>query len=136
MSEQNKKVARQFIEAMGAGDAATFDAILAPDAIAVAKGYCRLSGTRQRDQMVSAVKAFKQIVPNGFQPTFKTVTAEGDRVMIEWEGKAELKNGASYHNQYLMAFTLKDGKIKQVNEYFCTKLADEVMYPVAVTMNV
>jgi ketosteroid isomerase-like protein len=136
MSEQNKKVALGFIESMGAGDAAAFDACLAPNAIAVAKGFCKLSGTRQRDQMVNAVKAFKQIVPNGFQPTFKTVTAEGDRVMIEWEGKAKLKNGADYNNQYVMAFTLKDGKITQVNEYFCTKLADEVMYPVAVTMGV
>jgi hypothetical protein len=29
-----------------------------------------------------------------------------------------------------MVFTLRDGKIKHVNEYFCTKLADEVLYPV------
>ena len=25
--------------------------------------------------------------------------------------------------------TLKDGKIRQLNEYFCTKLADEVFFP-------
>ena len=136
MSEQNKKVACTFIESMSAGDAATFDSVLAPDAIAIAKGFCRLSGTRQRAQMVNGVKAFKQIVPKGFQPVFRTITAEDDRVMIEWEGNATLSNGAAYHNQYVMAFTLKDGKITQVNEYFCTKLADKVMYPVAVTMNV
>ena len=36
MSEQNKKVALSFIESMGAGDAKTFDSVLAPNAIAVA----------------------------------------------------------------------------------------------------
>jgi hypothetical protein len=28
-----------------------------------------------------------------------------------------------------MVFTLHGGRIKQVNEYFCTILADEVLFP-------
>lgn len=28
-----------------------------------------------------------------------------------------------------MVFTLRDGRIQHVNEYFCTLLADAVLYP-------
>jgi len=63
------------------------------------------------------------------QPVIRSVTAEGDRVVVEFEGNATLSNGASYCNQYCMVFTLSDGRIKQVNEYFCTLLADEVLFP-------
>ena len=58
-----------------------------------------------------------------------TVTAEGDRVVVEWEGRATLKNGEPYHNQYVMVFTMKDGKIAQLNEYFCSKLAEKALFP-------
>lgn len=129
MSEQNKQVALKFIDAMGKGDKEVFASTLAPDAIAVAKGFAKLSGTRTRDMSVGTAEMFKKLWPTGLNPDIKTVTAEGDRVMVEFEGHALCSNGKRYDNQYVMAFTLKDGKIKQVNEYFCTKLADEVMLP-------
>lgn len=73
-------------------------------------------------------------MPTGLSPTIQTVTAEGDRVAVEFEGNATLSNGASYCNQYCRVFTVRDGKIRQVNEYFCTKLADEVLYPLVAAM--
>jgi ketosteroid isomerase-like protein len=129
MSEQNKKVAIAFIEAMGKGDSAGIDATLGPNAVAVAKGTSKFAGTRDRNRVVSSTGDFKNLVPKGFNPEFKTVTAEGDRVVVEWEGRATLKNGKPYHNQYVMVFTMKDGKIAQLNEYFCSKLAEEALFP-------
>ncbi len=43
--------------------------------------------------------------------TVQGVTAEGDRVAIEAEGRAELKNGRIYANRYHYLFVLRDGKI-------------------------
>ncbi len=40
-----------------------------------------------------------------------------------------LKNGTRYANQYCMVFTMRDGKISGLNEYYCTILADECMLP-------
>jgi ketosteroid isomerase-like protein len=51
------------------------------------------------------------------------------RVAVEFEGDATLVNGERYCNQYCMVFTLKDGRIRQVNEYYCTILADEKIGP-------
>ena len=130
MSEQNKRVVTSFIEAMGKSDPDTAAQCLAPDATTVAKGFGKFAGVRHRDRIIATIAVFKQLVPSGLSPIVHTITAEEDRVTVEFEGDATLANGASYCNQYCMVFTLSDGKIKHINEYFCTKLADEVLYPV------
>ena len=129
MSEQNKQVVLKFMEAMAQGDADAAAPCLAPDAFTLAKGFGKFAGVREYDLILATIGAFKNLVPEGMQPVIRSVTAEGDRVVVEFEGNATLSNGASYCNQYCMVFTLSDGRIKQVNEYFCTLLADEVLFP-------
>ncbi len=129
MSEQNKQVVLRFIEAMGKGNAEDAAPCLAPDAFTLAKGFGKFAGMRQHDLILATIGAFRKLVPDGMQPVIQSVTGEGDRVVVEFEGNATLSNGASYCNQYCMVFTLQGGRIKQVNEYFCTILADEVLYP-------
>ena len=129
MSEQNKQVVLNFINAMGKGDAEEAAPCLAPDAFTLAKGFGKFAGVRQHDLILATINAFRKLVPDGMQPVIQSVTAEGDRVVVEFEGNATLSNGASYCNQYCMVFTLQGGRIKQVNEYFCTILADEVLFP-------
>ena len=129
MSEHNKQLVLKFIEAMGASDAESAAPCLAKDAFTLAKGFSKFAGIRRYETIVGTINAFKKIVPTGLRPTVHTVTAEGERVVVEFEGDAVTCEGKPYCNQYCMVFTVRDGKIKQVNEYFCTKLADEVLYP-------
>jgi uncharacterized protein len=129
MSTQNKDIVIKFIEAFSRGDAETAAACLAPDAVTIAKGFGKLSGPRPRDLIIATTAAFKDTIPTGLQPKFLTVTAEGDRVAVEFEGNATLANGEHYGNQYCMLFTLQNGLIKLVNEYYCTILADEKILP-------
>ncbi len=129
MSEQNKTVVIRFIEAFSDGDAEAAKTCLAADAQTVAKGFGKLSGPRPYALIVATTAAFKDTIPTGLQPEFLTVTAEGDRVVVEFEGHAMLANGESYCNQYCMVFTMADGLIKNVNEYYCTILADEKILP-------
>ncbi len=129
MSEKNKAVVLKFLEAMNSADAATADTCLAADAVTVAKGYGKFSGVRQRDTIVGTITAFRELMPTGLGVEVKTVTAEGDRVVVEFEGNATTCDGKPYHNQYCMVFTLSDGRISHVNEYFCNVHADEVLWP-------
>ena len=129
MLENNKKIVLNFIAAMGAGDRDSAATCLTPDAITIAKGYGNFSGVREYDTIVTTIAAFTQLFPTGLNPEIKSVTAEGERVIVEFEGRGRTCDNKDYHNQYCMAFNLADGKIKQVNEYFCTKLADEVLWP-------
>jgi ketosteroid isomerase-like protein len=129
MSERNKAVVTEFIEAFSRGDAEAIKALLAPDAVTLAKGFGKLSGPRPYEVIVATTAAFRSVIPSGLRPTFHRVIAEGDNVMVEFEGDATLANGDKYCNQYCMVFTLNDGRIQQVNEYYCTLLADEKILP-------
>lgn len=129
MSEANKKTAIRFIEAMSAGDAQGQDACLAPDAFTNTKGRAQVSGTRNRETMLATVDAFREVVPGGFNPRIEKVVAEGDTVVVEWEGAATLSDGTAYANQYVFIFSFENGLIRQLNEYFCTVHADSTILP-------
>lgn len=129
MSEANKQIAIKFIHAMSNADAAGQAACITDDAITITKGFAEVSGQRNRETMMATVEAFKDIVPTGFRPTIERVIAEGNTVVVEWEGNAELSDGTPYGNQYVFIFTFRDGKICQLNEYFCTALADRTIVP-------
>jgi hypothetical protein len=129
MSDRNSQVVLLFIEAMGNGDAVAAAPCIANDTFTLAKGFGKFAGVRTHDTILATIGAFRQIMPSGMRPTIHSVTAEGDRVVVEFEGNGTLINGESYGNQYCMVFTLRDGKIRQVNEYFCTILADIKLWP-------
>jgi ketosteroid isomerase-like protein len=135
MNETNKSVVLKFIEAMGACDTQNAAPCLAPDAFTQAMGYGKFAGIRQYPTIVGTIAALKLLLPTGLRPDVKSVTAEGDSVVVEWEGDATTSDGKAYKNQYCMVFRLKDGKIKQVNEYFCTILADQVLWPLVEKMS-
>lgn len=134
MTEKNKQVVTTFIEAMGRSDGAAAIPCLDPEAFTLAKGFGKFAGIRHYDTIVGTIDAFKQLLPTGLRPTIQSVTAEGDRVVVEFEGNAETCDGQPYCNQYCMVFTMRDGRIRQVNEYFCTILADRVLWPLVEKM--
>jgi ketosteroid isomerase-like protein len=134
VSEANKQVALKFLDAMSTGDAVRQAECLTPDARTVTKGFAGVSGTRNRETMLATVEAFNQIVPTGFRHTVRRVIAEGDTVVLEWEGNAVLSDGTPYPNQYVFIFTFADGLIRQLDEYFCTALADRTILPLLAQM--
>lgn len=135
MTEANKVVALKFIAALGDGDTEGAASCLAPTAVSQAMGFSRFQGVRQYETIVGTVGALKLLLPTGLRPEVKSVTAAGDTVVVEWEGHATASDGKPYHNQYCMVFTLAHGKIERVNEYFCTLLANEVLWPLVEQMS-
>lgn len=129
MSEQNKQVVLKFIHAMGASDGASAIPCLDPEASTLAKGFGKFAGIRDYNTIVGTIDAFKVLLPTGLRPQIKSVTAEGERVVVEFEGNAVTSDGKPYCNQYCMVFTMRSGRILQVNEYFCNILADETLWP-------
>jgi len=129
MSEQNRQVALKFLKAMGENNAAEAAECLAPDAFTLAKGFSKFAGVRHRDTILGMIEAFKEMMPEGLKLEFQNVIADGDCVAVEAEGHAMTSEGKPYYNQYCFVVRLKDGKVAQVNEYFCSKLAEEVLWP-------
>lgn len=131
MSETNRQVALAFLKAMGSNDTEGARATLAPDGCAIAMGNSHFAGTRDATTIIGSIEAFKSLMPTGLRLNVKTVTAEGDRVVVEAEGNAETSAGTRYANNYVFVFTMENGKVKEVKEYFCSILANEVLWPLA-----
>jgi len=134
MSEQDTQTVLKFIHAMGTSDPVAAAPCLDPEAYTLAKGYGKFAGIRHHDTIVGTIGAFKVLLPTGLRPEIKTVTAEGNRVVVEFEGNATTSDGKPYHNQYCMVFTMRNGRIHYVHEYFCTLLADQVLWPLVEKM--
>ena len=134
MSERNKQVVLQFIAAMSDGDSDAAAPCLDPEAFTHARGFGKFAGIRHYDTIVGTIAALKILVPTGLRPTIHSLTAEDDRVVAEFEGDGVTCDGQAYCNQYCMVFTMRDGRIRQVNEYFCTILADRVLWPLVEQM--
>jgi ketosteroid isomerase-like protein len=134
MSEANKAMALRFVEAMGSNDPQTARDCFAPGGAAVAMGTSSFAGRRDAGMIADGIEAFKALLPDGLNFTIDSVTAEGDRVVVEADGHGTTYEGTPYRNRYCMVFTMENGKIKQANEYFCSKLAEEVLWPLAQKM--
>lgn len=130
MSEANKAVAQKFITALGKGDAAVLGELMSPDIEAIATGTCLLSGTRKYADVTAAAGMLGQITQNGIAVKFISVTAEDDRVAVEWDGSSMLVTGQPYNNQYLMLFQIRDGKIVRLKEYFDSLLVENALGPI------
>jgi ketosteroid isomerase-like protein len=57
------------------------------------------------------------VFPDGLKLTIKSLTAEGDHVVLEGESYAIAANGNIYNNTYSYHFDIRDGKIQTVREY-------------------
>ena len=76
MTDRNREVTLKFIEAMGSNDAQGAAECLAPDGMAVTKGFSKASGTRKAGTVVEAIESFKALMPTGLRLEVLTVTAE------------------------------------------------------------
>lgn len=137
MSQSNIDCVLSFIQAMSEAKASLAEPCVAPDGFSLAKGYGKFSGRRERDTMVGTIDAFNALIPGGLNTSVKSVTAQDDRVVVEFEGDAVTSEGTPYKNQYCMVFYMtaaEGGQIRQVNEYFCNIHADEVLWPLVEKM--
>ena len=127
--EDNKRVAREFVEAFSNCDFDKWGECLAEDAIYEFPGTALVSGTFTKQEMVEKCKGIPHIFPDGIKLTIRNLTAEEDRLSMEAKGDAVSFEGVPYNNDYHMFFRLRDGKIIEAREYVDTILADKLFGP-------
>ncbi|HUN58854.1 MAG TPA: nuclear transport factor 2 family protein [Candidatus Binataceae bacterium] len=125
--EENKKIAAAFFENLSSGNGAAVMNALADTATWWVAGNFALSGTKTKQQFAELVGSLGPKIdgPLTIRPT--GVTAEGERVAVEAESHAKMKNGKIYHNQYHFLLEIRDGKIQSVKEYLDTTHAADVL---------
>jgi hypothetical protein len=69
---------------------------------------------------------------DGFAFDVLATTSEGERVALEAESHATLRNGAKYQNSYHFLFVIRDGRVAALKEYNDTAHSTAVWGPVFV----
>jgi len=125
--EENKKIVLGLFENMSSGNGAAVMNALADSATWWVAGNFPLSGTKTKAQFGELVGQLGSNIDGALKLTPSGVTAEGDRVAVEAESHAKMKNGKTYQNKYHFLFVVRDGKIQQVKEYLDTMHANDVL---------
>jgi uncharacterized protein len=119
LEEENKKVVTEFMEVFSSGDVNGILDSLTDDATWwVAGNIPGISGTKDKAGFGEMLGGIAEGTTTGaIRLTPLAFTAEGERVAVETESYAELKNGRVYNNLYHFVFTVRDGKIASVKEF-------------------
>jgi hypothetical protein len=125
--EENKRLVLGFFENLSAGKGEAIMEAMADSATWWVLGNFPLSGTKSKAQFGALMGELGAKIDGGLRVTPKGLTAEGDRVAVEAESHAKMKNGKTYQNTYHFLFTVRDGKIQSVREYLDTMHANEVL---------
>ncbi len=120
--ENNKKVVKDFITAMSMSDVEKLKTMITKDFswwIIGNKEYLATAGEHDTDYFLGFFKG-AELFPEGTDFKAKSMIAEGDRVAVEAEFKAQTVMGPFYENYYHFLFIIEDGKIKRMKEYMDT----------------
>lgn len=116
-TERTRAVARRYMEAVAAGDAAAMDRLQHRDATWWVLG----GGTMTREQFMGLVAdMFANVISRTI--TVKGIIVEGDRAAIELDGEMQFHDRI-YRNSYHNVLIIRDGLIAEGREYMDTQAA-------------
>jgi uncharacterized protein len=125
---ENKQLIQDVFAAWAKGDGAAFFNVLADDVRWTVIGTSPVSRTYTSRQafLDGATKPLSAKLAGPIQPTVRNIIAEGDNVVLQWEGKATSKSGKPYNNNYCWVMTIGNGKVIEGTAYIDTELVSEL----------
>ena len=110
------------------GDGGAFFNALAEDVQWTVIGSSPVSRTYTSRQafLDGATKPLSAKLAGPIQPMVVNIIAEGDNVVLQWEGKATAKTGKPYNNSYCWVMRIADGKVKEGIAYIDTALVEDL----------
>jgi ketosteroid isomerase-like protein len=125
--ERNKAIARHFMDALSSGDPDRILACYGEGATVWTAGELPFSGLHPLSDVRALCEGLLGAFPNGLRFTVTALTAEGERVAVEAEGRGAHANGRAYHQHYHFLLIIREGKVMQMKEYFDTEHARTVL---------
>jgi ketosteroid isomerase-like protein/ribosomal protein S18 acetylase RimI-like enzyme len=123
-AQNHAESVRKAFSDLSAGNAATLLDLLAPDVVYTTIGSTKLSGVwHGRDVFVRNVAApVGAALLTPLEMRVDRIVADGDCVVAQVRGKATLRSGAPYDNQYCFVFRFAGTRVAELTEYFDTAL--------------
>ena len=130
-TETSKNVVRNYLGSGDWNDASGRIALFAEDATWTLIGDLPMSGTWYGRKAIFEDflrLAFGRIDTATLDLAVTDLFAEGDKVALEWTSKADVHGGGAYDQHCLAIFTVRDGLITSVREYFDTDHARRTLF--------
>lgn len=126
---RNKRIIDAAFDRWAAGGSGFFDEVVAPDVVWTIEGSGPSAGTfKGREVFVErAVRPFTSRLSTTVRPVSRKVWADGDHVIIHWQGEGVARDGAAYRNSYAWIFRMEGGKAVEVNAFLDLAPYDDVL---------
>jgi len=128
-AQANKEAVGKAFAAWAAGGRTFFDDMLAPNVVWTIKGSSPTARVlRGKQELIDgAVTPLSTRLQRQIRPTIRNLWADGDHVIIEWDGEAVAKDGKPYRNSYLWIFRMQGGRATEVTAYLDLAPYDDVL---------
>jgi len=111
--EQNRSLVQELIGAFGRLDLSRVREIVSPDADWWVVGR----QTEKRDTVLDSFQNLNRGMAVKGRTEILGSIAEGDRVVIEWQGALEFPDGLTYSNEYVWIVTVQDAQVICIRVY-------------------
>jgi hypothetical protein len=125
--EENKQLARVFLEALSRADRDAVQKLYAEDVVLWTSGTLPFSGSRGKAAALAGMKDILGLFPKGLRFTIDALTAEGERVAIEAHSDGVTAGGQRYQQEYHFLLRARGGQIVEFKEYMDTERARRVL---------
>ncbi|WP_328950220.1 nuclear transport factor 2 family protein [Streptomyces sp. NBC_01220] len=131
LTSNSAAVVQAYMDTLMTGDIEALRTFFTEESTWTLAGDLPLSGTWTGptailEEFVPAMVA--RLEPETMEFTFDGLIADGERVLAEWNTRAQAKAGGRYDQHCLAIFTIRDGRIAAVREYFDTLHAKTVVF--------
>ncbi len=125
--EDNKKLAREMIDALSAANEEWVAAHYAEDVKLWVTGSLPFSGTNDRAGALASMPMVLDLFPEGLAFQVHSMVAEGESVAIEATSSGKTFRGDQYTQEYHFLMRARDGMIIEWKEYMDTEHARKVL---------
>jgi ketosteroid isomerase-like protein len=117
--QSNKAAVTAAFDRWAAGGTGFFEQMLSPDVVWTIEGSTPSAGkyTGRKDFIDRAVRPFASRLSTPVRPLAKQLWADGDHVIIHWQGEGMARDGVPYRNSYSWNFRIQDGKAVEVTAF-------------------
>jgi ketosteroid isomerase-like protein len=133
VTEKNKAFISQAFAKWAAGGSTFFQDVLAEDVVWTIKGTSPAAGTYKGRAVFieQAVAPFAARLSSFVKPRVNDIWADGNDVVVYWDGAAVAKDGKPYNNSFVWIFRMQDLRANEVIAFLDLTQYDDVINRIA-----
>jgi ketosteroid isomerase-like protein len=126
-AQDNKQLVAAAFEAWANGTGNVFD-LLRDDVRWTITGTCALAGTytSKAQFLTDGLAPLAARLSRPITPTVRSIIADGDWVVVLWDGQAGTVDGQPYDNTYSWHLRVDDGMVVEVIAFFDGQMLDSL----------